>query len=228
MFIRAPRDGVTDTPSPQVLPKAMTTVPFVPYKSVGTESRATWPSASHRPLFNQLSDQPLLMPMARRQDESHQFAVALGPNMNLGAQSSPTSTNSFSFGVAFFAPAACWWARTVVPSTKCTVQSMPSSAWLMAWTWARIPSQTPALRHRWNRLYTVGQGPYRSGRSRHGAPVRSTHRMPSITGRSSLRGRPSFARSGSSGCSFSHCSFVRSPRFIPTRLASSDQFAYTP
>jgi hypothetical protein len=116
----------------------------------------------------------------------------------------------------------------VVPSTKCTAQSMPSSTWLMAWTWDRIPSQTPALRHRWNRLYAVGQGPYRSGRSRHGAPVRRTHRIPSITDRSSLRGRPVLARSGSSGSSFSHCSFVRSPRCMSKNLASFEQFAYTP
>jgi len=39
-------------------------------------------------------------------------------------------------------------------------------------------SQIPTLRHRLKRLNAVGQGPYRSGRSHHGAPARNTQEMP--------------------------------------------------
>lgn len=51
---------------------------------------------------------------------------------------------------------------------------------------------------------------YRSGRSRQRAPLRSTHRMPSKTSRSSARGRPNPVAGGSSGWMISHCQSLRS------------------
>ena len=228
MLVLTPWDRVTNTLPPQVTAKAWATVALVTDQSARTQPGTPRAASANGPLFQQLPDDALLVPVTRRQDERHQLATAFSPNMNLGAHSSTTSTQSFSFGAAFFAPAACWWARTVVPSTKWTSQSTVPWSSAVAWTWARMPSQMPALRQRWNRLYTVGQGPYRSGRSRHGAPVRSTHRIPLTTCRSSFRGRPSFARPGSRGSSFSHCSFVRSPRCMPSNLTSFDQFAYPP
>jgi hypothetical protein len=52
----------------------------------------------------------------------------------------------------------------------------------------RFPScsnraQVPSSSQRLNRSWQVCQGPYRSGTSRHGAPVRSRHKIPSITSR---------------------------------------------
>ena len=50
--------------------------------------------------------------------------------------------------------------------------------------------------------YTVSHGPYRSGTSRHGAPVRVRHRIPSISWRLvHFGGRPGFLPRGSSGSS---------------------------
>ncbi len=46
---------------------------------------------------------------------------------------------------------------------------------------ARIFSQVPSAVHRRSRSWQVFHGPYRSGRSRHGAPVRSFHKIPLIT-----------------------------------------------
>ncbi len=55
-----------------------------------------------------------------------------------------------------------------------------------------------------NRRQQVLAEGYRSGRSRHRAPLRSTHRMPSKTSRSSARGRPKLPGGGRSGWIFSH------------------------
>ena len=62
--------------------------------------------------------------------------------------------------------------------------------------------------------YAVSQGPYRSGRSRQGEPVRARHQIPSKTCRRSLGGRPIFGIGGSTASSRSHCASVRSPRDI--------------
>ena len=44
--------------------------------------------------------------------------------------------------------------------------------------------------HLQNFLYTVFHLPYRSGRSRHGAPLRAIHKIPFHTVRASYEGRP--------------------------------------
>jgi hypothetical protein len=48
-------------------------------------------------------------------------------------------------------------------------------------TSAMIRSQVPSAVHTRSRSCAVFHGPYRSGRSRHGAPVRSFHKIASIT-----------------------------------------------
>jgi hypothetical protein len=48
---------------------------------------------------------------------------------------------------------------------------------------ASIRAQVPSVCQRANRLYTVSQGPYRSGRSRQGTPVRTRNKMPLRTWR---------------------------------------------
>lgn len=42
-------------------------------------------------------------------------------------------------------------------------------------------AQVPSLAHRTNRVCAVFHGPYRSGMSRHGDPVRFTHTIPLMT-----------------------------------------------
>jgi hypothetical protein len=84
-----------------------------------------------------------------------------------------------------------------------------------AWTCSsiQIPFQAPSRCQRRNRSYTRPHGPYRSGISRHGVPVRVRQRMPSISCRLvHTRGRPGFLPPGSSGSSRAHYASVRSPR----------------
>lgn len=112
----------------------------------------------------------------------------------------------------FRAPAACWWARTMVESTLISqVITLASARTCRA---VKIRCQVPLrCHHRRNRSYTRPQGPYSCGMSRQGVPVRTRKRMPS-TSRLLIHigGRPSFLPLGNRGSSTAPCSSVKSPR----------------
>lgn len=79
----------------------------------------------------------------------------------------------FLGGIPFLAPPACGWTLTPVlsgisvdlPARSCAIRT------------ERIRSRTPAFVHARNRLYTLGHGPNRSGKSRHGIPVLSRYKV---------------------------------------------------
>src|SRR6266542_2382080 len=105
-------------------------------------------------------------------------------------------------------------AGTNVPSTKHSFKSNPPASWRCLARAKSSCSITPERTQFWKRRWAVWCGPYRSGRSFHGAPVRKIHNMPFSTVRRSLHGRPRpSSRTGSSGRMFlitSHCSLVNS------------------
>jgi hypothetical protein len=149
--------------------------------------------------------------LAGRQHQRQQLALALRAEMDLRREAPLAAPERFRRGVPPFAPAACWWARTTVASTKWTVQSNRPAASAWAWTAANRRSHTPAKRQRRKRLYSVAHGPYRSGTSRQGTPVASFQRIPLRIVRWSRLGRPVAGRSGGSrGTSCSHCRSVSS------------------
>ena len=87
---------------------------------------------------------------------------------------------------------------------------------------------TPLRHQSWKRRWQVWYGGNRSGRSRHGAPVRNIQSTPFITARVSVGGRPRPSKrsdsSGNNGLITAHCSSVNSSR----RLISSPQGNATP
>jgi hypothetical protein len=112
----------------------------------------------------------------------------------------------------FLAPAACWWARQTVESTLRS-QVIRSLASARAWSSVKMRCQVPLRCQRRNRSYARPHGPYSAGMSRHGMPVRTRNRMPSISCRRvHIGGRPGFLPFGNSSSSTAHCSSVRSPR----------------
>jgi hypothetical protein len=124
---------------------------------------------------------------------------------------SPGSGPGGSFCAAgfFLAPAACWCARAVPESTDTSQVTCPASS-ARAWSARTMTAQVPSSCQRRNSPYTDCQGPYSSGTSRHGDPVRVRHRIPSISCRRlHLRGRPGFFPAGSRGSRTVHS---RSPR----------------
>src|SRR6266511_2678285 len=91
--------------------------------------------------------------------------------------------------------AACWCARTIVESMACS----SSAGGPRLASVSNTASHTPSLLQRVKRTKAEFHLPYRSGRSRHGAPVRNTQRMPFIVRRLSAMAGPRSPRSGSKG-----------------------------
>ncbi len=93
--------------------------------------------------------------------------------------------------LACFADAgAPFFAGAKVPSRKASLQSSCAASSRSARNARHSESQTSARSHSPRRRQHVAYAGYRSGMSRHRAPLRSTQRIPSITARSAARGRP--------------------------------------
>jgi hypothetical protein len=153
-----------------------------------------------------------LVPRSRSQDGADWLAAALGAEVDFRREAA-AGTAERLIAAPFLAPAACWWARTVVPSRKGTDQSTAPAASPSACTAASNRSQTPACCQRRKREDPVCQGPYRSGRSRHGTPVARRQRMALTIRRWLWPGRPVEGRwGGNSDANRSHCASVSSCR----------------
>src|ERR671932_544899 len=218
-----PGDGVAEAAPPAGgAPRPPGVAPVAHY-APGAPPRPAPAGAADRALLQQLLEGGGLVPLPGRQHQRQRLAAALRAEMDLGGEAALTAPEGLRFWVPPLAPAACWCARTTVPSTKWTPQSSRPAASACRCTAASIPSQTPARRQRRKRVYTLCHGPNRSGRSRHGAPVASFQRMPLMTSRSSLRGLPAW-RGGSSGASRAHSVSVNSCRRpIPHLLAHTNR-----
>lgn len=76
------------------------------------------------------------------QMEGERIAQGVARRVDLRAQSSPASPETLRCGVPLFAPAACWWARTMVESIM--AYSLSGSAE----SFSKTRSQTPDSAHR--------------------------------------------------------------------------------
>src|SRR3984885_451722 len=106
------------------------------------------------------------MGFARGQKEGEWIAKGVNQGVDFGAQPAVAGPDRLVLASFFWAPALCWWARTMVLSI--IAYSLSASA-------ARCRntrSHTPLLAQRLNRRWTFVPSPNRSGRSRHGIPVR--------------------------------------------------------
>src|SRR3954449_7357349 len=172
------RDGEPDATAAARLTDGPTAVALIAGHPLGTHS---WPPPArtpHRALGQQLGEHRRLVRLAGCEHHGHRLAAALGAEMDLGGEAALAAPERLLRWVPPFAPAACWCARITVPSTKCRSQSSAPAASAWRWTAARSWSQTPARVQRRKRVYTVCQGPYRSGKSRQGTPVASFQRIP--------------------------------------------------
>ena len=115
------------------------------------------------------------------------------------------STFGFSHAEAPF------FAGEKVPSANISIQLIwpcSSSSWIKA---IQAASQTPCSSQSRRRRQQVLADGKRSGKSRHRAPLRSTQRMPSKTGRLPMGLGPPLGEAcggGSNGSTFFHCSSV--------------------
>jgi len=142
-----------------------------------------------------------------RQDEADWIAEGVDGDTDLRAQAATRTSNRLIFGPPFWAPAACWCARTMVESMIRYSRSgfSPSSV--------KSRFQTPFFAHRRKRLNTLFHLPNSSGKSRHGAPARTSHNTASTNRRLSSPCRPlSPFLPGISGSIRCHCSSVSARR----------------
>jgi hypothetical protein len=168
-----------------------------------------------------------VMHFAAGQIPTHRITERIGRHMNLRAQSAARASDGL-FARFFWAPAACWCARTTVLSSRsdCRSVSAPSTA--------TIRCQTPLLPQREKRVYTLCQLPNDSGRSRHGLPVRAIHKTASTNCRLSLAVTPQSPALPGNRCSMrSHWSFrsifrTGSGLFEKTRMYRHQPIVYRP
>ena len=144
---------------------------------------------------------------AASEAEDERDASGITETMNLTGEPAPRAAKSL-FASPPYAPAVETWPRNVVLPMLWRELSAVAYANVEATT-----SQAPASLQRRKRWDTVIHFPYFSGTSRHGAPVRMRHRMPSTMGLLSDAGRLFRPRSaGSKFFSRCHSASLRSPR----------------
>jgi hypothetical protein len=150
-------------------------------------------------------NQLLLMRCSTRNPEGDRKTMAVCDCHEFGPFADERSTNAIA---PFFA---------LMKEASINVSSSPSCprANKSSASAQRMPFSTPRRCHCWNRRWQVWYGPYRPGRSCHGAPVRSTHNIPLSTCRAFRQGLPRLSArrrcpNSTKGLICSHCTSVRS------------------
>ena len=173
----------------------------------------------HEAVLDRGFDQLLLMRRSTRNPQGDRKTMAVRNCHDFGPFAEERSTNAIA---PFFAPIK--EASIKASSRPNCPRAKRSSA-----SAQRMPSNTPARCHCWKRRWQVWYGPYREGRSCHGAPVRRIHSTPFMTCRDWRQGRPRlsarrFCPNSIKGWISSHCTSVRSAIplicFKPARVSS--------
>ena len=146
---------------------------------------------------------------ATSQKQTNGISQSIHCCMNLCRQSA-TRTSDILRPFFFWAPAACWWARTMVLSMKSISKSgSPDTA-------SANRAQVPLSHHRANRTYALCQFPNSFGRSRQGEPVRAIQSTASKNSLLSLAVTPrSCFFPSQSGSNRAHWSSRKSNRSMP-------------
>jgi hypothetical protein len=182
-------------------------------------ARASTATARHFHLFERAFRKPLFGDLRGRKLRSDRYAAAVDHHHAL--RTFPTT--------CLADPEAPFFAVTKVASRNDSSQSNSLRSSICASSFRQARSQTPCSSHIRNRRQQVEPSGYSSGRSRHRAPVRRTHKIPCKHARLEAHGRPrpSLRRfgSGNNGTNTAHCSSLnKACRFFieeahhPTRL----------
>jgi hypothetical protein len=182
-------------------------------------ARASTATARHFHLFERAFRKPVFGDLRGRKLRSDRYAAAVDHHHAL--RTFPTT--------CLADPEAPFFAVTKVASRNASSQSNSPRSSICASSFRQARSQTPCSSHIRNRRQHVEPSGYPSGRSRHRAPVRKTHKIPRKHARLEAHGRPrpSLRRfgSGNNGTHTAHCSSLnKASRFFieqahhPTRL----------
>ena len=142
-----------------------------------------------------------IVSLSWRQVQSRGITQRIDRGMDFRAQSAPAAPDGLSFRRPPFAPALCWWARTMVESI--IAYSLSASCANASNT----RRHTPDLLHRECRRWTTRKSPKRSGRSHHAIPARYLYSTASTNNLLSLAVTPTWpSRPGSMSLIRSHWS----------------------
>jgi hypothetical protein len=86
LLIAFPGNGGADAMPPQVLPDSPTAIALVADESLGAPPGATWATTFDRTLFHQGDKRGGLMPLAWGEQPGQGLAIALGPQMDFGTE----------------------------------------------------------------------------------------------------------------------------------------------
>src|SRR5258708_30974276 len=154
---------------------------------------------AQRNAIQQRLDANAVVALAWQKDEAGEIAKRIDERHDLGGQAAARLADGLILSPPF-APVPCRWTLTIVPSMRAYSKSGSCEKAL------KIRSNTPFTAHRRKRFHTEPHLPNCSGRSRHGAPARTTHSTPSRNCRLSRPDRPgSPSLPGRSGAMRAHC-----------------------
>jgi hypothetical protein len=163
-------------------------------------ARASTATARYFHLFERAFRKPVFGDLRGRKLRSDRYAPAVDHHHALRTFPATCLTD----------PEAPFFAVTKVASRKASSQSSSLRSSICASSLRQARSQTPCSSHIRNRRQQVEPSGCSSGRSRHRAPVRRTHRIPCKHARFEAHGRPrpSLRRfgSGNNGANTTHCS----------------------
>ncbi len=172
-------------------------------------TRASTAIARHFHLFERAFRKPVFGDLRGRKLRSDRYAAAVDHHHAL--RTFPTTCLADS--------EAPFFAVTKVASRNASSQSNSPRSSICASSFRQARSQTPCSSHIRSRRQQVEPSGYSSGRSRHRAPVRITHKIPCKHARLDAHGRPrpSLRRlgSGNNGANTAHCSSLnKTSRFF--------------
>ena len=173
-----------DSTGSKPIPYASNTIPFVGDQFVRTGSR-TPQALRNSDAIHHGFDARRFVNLAGRNLNGQRSSVAVSNQVELRSKPASAAAQSvirrfvrMPVETFFPAPAAARAARTWAPSMHQRSQSMRPRSSSVTCKTSMISAKTPSRRHFAKWWYTVCQGPNRSGRSRHGAPVCRIQKMP--------------------------------------------------
>jgi len=190
-----------DSPLPQLLPVRIGVIGLVSDHSLWSRFRSSTAFLGDSDVSHDLLKEADLSRRGRRGMASQRNTLAIDHHQKL--RSFPP--------LGLPDPRAPFFAGMNVASTKDSSQSRTPASSNSERKARHISSSTPVSYQSLRRRQQVEGSGYRSGRSRHLAPVLRIQRIPSKQARSSAGGRPPFGRGGRGGIKgliFSHCSSV--------------------
>ncbi len=117
------RDSYMDAMLYQIISDPLGAVAFISNEALGA---IPWPPTVEPPdrsVLHEVKELGRVMGLAGSKGERYRLAFPFCPEVDLGREPTSTTAKSLCSLPPFFAPAACWWALTIVVSTKWIVQS---------------------------------------------------------------------------------------------------------